>query len=86
MNLEYDGLPADSLEKEFAGYQAVTAEDIARVAKQYLHTDQLTMFVVGNFSKFAEGLAKYGAAHEVAPLQFGNGNGRGRGGRRPAGN
>lgn len=86
MNLEYDGLPADYLEKEFAGYQAVTSEDIARVAKQYLHTDQLTMFVVGNFPKFAEGLAKYGQAHEVTPLQFGNGNARGRGGARPAGN
>ena len=85
MNLEYDGLPADYLEKEFAGYQAVTPEDIERVAKKYLHTDQLTIFVVGDFPKFAEGLTKFGEAREITPLQFGNGNARGRGAR-PAGN
>jgi predicted Zn-dependent peptidase len=85
MNLEYDGLPADYLEKEFAGYQAVTPEDIARVAKQYLHTDQLTIFVVGDFPKFAEGLVKFGEAREITPLQFGSGNTRGRGGARRGG-
>lgn len=87
MNLEYDGLPADYLEKQFAGYQAVTPEDIERVAKQYLHTDQLTIFVVGDFPKFSEGLAEYGEAREVAPLEFGPPGGRpGRRGARPAGN
>jgi len=87
MNLEYEGLPADYLEKEFAGYQAVTPEDIERVAKQYLHTNQLTIFVVGDFPKFAEGMAKYGEAREVTPLEFGPPGGRGgRGGRGPAGN
>ena len=86
MNLEYDGLPADYLEKEFAGYRAVTPEDIERVAKQYLHTDQLTIFVVGDFPKFAEGLANYGEPREVTPLQFDNGNARGRGAAGPGGN
>jgi zinc protease len=77
MNLEYDGLPADYLEKEFAGYKAVTSEDVERVARQYLHTDQLMIFVVGDFPKFAEGLAKFGEPKEVTPLQFGTPGGRG---------
>ncbi len=86
MNLEYDALPADYLEKEFAGYQAVTPEDVARVAKQYLHTEQLTIFVVGDFPKFAEGLGRFGQAREVTPLQFGPPGGRsGSGGARPGG-
>jgi hypothetical protein len=87
MNLEYDGLPADYLEKEFQGYQAVTPEDIERVAKKYLHPDQLTIFAVGDYPKFSADVAKFGQPREITPLQFGNGNARpGRGGARPGGN
>ena len=70
MNLEYDQLPMDYLEKEFAGYQAVTAEDIERVAGKYLQPDQLTMFIVGDFAKVAEQAAALGPVHEVTPFQF----------------
>ena len=87
MNLEYDGLPADYLEKEFAGYQAVTPEDIERVAQEYLHTDQLTIFIVGDFAQFAEGMAQYGEPQEITPLQFGGGDARpGRGSAGAGGN
>jgi predicted Zn-dependent peptidase len=70
MDLEYEGLPADYLEKEFAGYQAVTAEDIERVARQYLKPDQLTIFIVGDFAKIAQEAAQLGPLHEVQPFQF----------------
>ena len=70
MRLEYDGLPSDYLEKEFQGYRAVTPEDIERVAQKYLHLDQLTIFVVGDYPKFADGLAKLGQPKEIKPLQF----------------
>jgi len=70
MRLEYEGLPQDYLEKEFAGYQAVKLEDIQRVAKKYLHPDQLTIFVVGDYPKFAEELSRLGTPHEVEPLRF----------------
>jgi len=76
MRLEYEGLPADYLEKEFAGYQAVTTEEIERVAKKYLHTDQLTIFVVGDYPKFAADLAKLGQPQEIKPLQFDGGEQR----------
>jgi predicted Zn-dependent peptidase len=84
MNLEYDGLPVDYLEKEFQGYQAVTAEDIERVAKKYLHPDQLTIFAVGDYPKFSADVAKFGQPREITPLQFDGGNGR-PGRRGPAG-
>ena len=70
MNLEYKKLPPDYLEKEFAGYQAVTTEDIDRVARQYLLPDQLTMFIVGNFAPISEEAAALGPVHAVTPFQF----------------
>jgi predicted Zn-dependent peptidase len=70
MRLEYEGLPADYLQKEFAGYQAVTAADIERVARQYLHPDQLTIFIVGDFEKFADQAAQLGPVQAWPPFQF----------------
>jgi predicted Zn-dependent peptidase len=70
MNLEYEKLPPDYLEKEFAGYQAVTADDIERVAQKYLHPEQLTMFIVGDVAKFKDDLPKLGPVHEVTMFQF----------------
>jgi len=71
MHVEFDHLPSDYLEKEFAGYQAVTPEDVERVAKKYLHPDQLTIFIVGDYPKFAQDLAKLGQPHQIQPLEFG---------------
>jgi predicted Zn-dependent peptidase len=70
MNLEYEKLPPDYLEKEFAGYQAVTTEDIDRVARQYLLPEQLTMFIVGDFDPISEEAASLGPVHPVTPFQF----------------
>lgn len=72
MHVEYEGLPSDYLQKEFEGYKAVTSEDIERVARQYLHPDQLTIFIVGDFAKFANDAAALGPVHEVQPFQFGD--------------
>ncbi|MSV35166.1 MAG: insulinase family protein [Bryobacterales bacterium] len=78
MGVEFDGLPADYLEKEFAGYQAVTAADIERVAKQYLKPDQATIFIVGDFAKIASQAAALGEAKELQPFNFGEPPARGR--------
>ena len=86
MRLEYDGLPSDYLEKEFQGYRAVTPEDIERVAQKYLHPDQLTIFVVGDYPKFADGLAKLGQPKEIKPLQFDGNDQPRRRGPSPGGN
>jgi zinc protease len=78
MRVEYEGLPQDYLEKEFAGYQAVTPEEIERVARKYLHPDQLTIFIVGDYPKFSKDLAQdlgtYGPPQKVQPLEFSDGN------------
>ncbi|MBI2816060.1 MAG: insulinase family protein [Acidobacteria bacterium] len=74
MRVEYDRLPADYLQKEFAGYEAVTTEDIERVGKKYLHPDQLTVFVVGDYAKFSTELARLGKPQQIQPLEFGDGN------------
>ena len=71
MELEFDGLPPDTLEKEFAGYNAVKPEDIERVAKKYLRPEELTIFVVGDFPKFAQQAAPLGTAKEVQPFNYG---------------
>ena len=70
MNLEYEKLPADYLEREFAGYQAVSAEDINRVAQKYLRPEELTIFIVGDFEKIAEQAAALGPIHAVTPFEF----------------
>jgi len=77
MRLEYEQLPSDYLEKEFAGYQAATSEDIERVAQRYLHPDQLTIFIVGDYPQFAQELSKLGQPHQIQPLEFNDGGGRG---------
>lgn len=71
MGLEFEGLPPDTLEKEFAGYNAVTPADIERVAKKYLRPEELTIFVVGDFPKFAEQAKALGEAKELQPFNFG---------------
>ena len=70
MGLEYEGLPPDYLEKEFAGYQAVTAADIERVAREYLHPEQLSIIIVGDVDKFKNELAPLGPVKEITPFQF----------------
>jgi predicted Zn-dependent peptidase len=70
MGLEYENLPQDYLEKEFAGYQAVTAADIERVAREYLKPDELSIIIVGDVEKFKGDLPALGTVNEITPFQF----------------
>ena len=74
MRLEYEHLPPDYLEKEFQGYQAVTPEEIERVARKYLKPEELTILIVGDYSKLSEELSRLGQPKEIQPLQFEDGN------------
>ncbi len=67
MTYEFYGYPADFLEQYRAGVEKVTAADVDRVAKKYLHQDQMRTLVVGNQTEFDKPLATLGP---VTPIDI----------------
>jgi zinc protease len=63
--LEFYGYPPDYWQKYQHGIEAVTAADVERVAKKYVHPDQLAVLVVGNEKDFDKPLATVG---NVTPI------------------
>jgi zinc protease len=63
--LEFYGYPADYWQKYQHGIEAVTAADVERVAKKYIHPDQLRVLVVGNEKDFDKPLSAVG---NVTPI------------------
>jgi zinc protease len=63
--LEFYGYPADYWQKYQQGIEAVTAADVERVAKKYVHPDQLAVLVVGNEKDFDKPLSTIG---NVTPI------------------
>src|SRR5262249_4390581 len=64
--LDFYGYPADFWQKYQKGIESVTADDVARVAKKYVHPDQLAILVVGNEKDFEKPLATaYGKATPI---------------------
>ena len=47
MGVRLDGLPVDFFDKRNAMVEAVTLEDVNRVAADYLHPENFTFIVVG---------------------------------------
>ena len=60
MNYAFYGLPADFLEQFRANIDKVTAAEVSRVARQYVHPDQLAVLIVGKSAEFDEPLANLG--------------------------
>jgi zinc protease len=60
MTYEFYGYPADFLEKYRAGIEKVTQQDVARVAHQYIHRNQLAVLVVGKAADFDRPLSSFG--------------------------
>ncbi len=60
LGYEFYGYPADFLERYRDAIEKVTAADVARVAHQYVHKDQLAVLVVGNAADFEKPLASFG--------------------------
>jgi len=56
----YYGYPADFLERYRSGIEKVTKEDVARVAKKYIHPDKLVTLVVGKATDFDRPVAEFG--------------------------
>ncbi len=60
MTYEFYGYPPDFLEQYRAGVEKVTTADVDRVAKKYLHKDQMKVLVVGNQGDFDKPLSSLG--------------------------
>lgn len=65
MAYEFHGYPADFLERYRAGIEKVTAADVDRVAKKYIHPDHMAILVVGNSKDFDRGLATFGKVTSI---------------------
>ena len=77
MELVENGLPADYWDTYPARIQAITAEDVQRVAKQYLGKGRIQVIAIGERSKIEEGLKKFGPIEIVDATQLvGAGGGR----------
>jgi len=64
--LEFYDYPADYWQKYQQGIQSVTAAEVERVAKKYVHPEQLAILVIGNQKEFEKPLATvYG---KVTPI------------------
>lgn len=62
---ELEGLPPDFLNRYPEGINAVTAEDLQRVAAAWLDSDYRTMLTLGDSSRFDQPLSRFGAVQEL---------------------
>jgi zinc protease len=60
MTYEKYGYPADFLERYRAGIEKVSQADVAHVAQQYVHKDNLAVLVVGKSADFDRPLSSFG--------------------------
>jgi zinc protease len=60
MRYEFYGYPPNFLELFRAGIEKVTTGDVNRVAKKYLHPEQMAILVVGNSREFGHPLSSLG--------------------------
>ena len=58
LNIETEGLPADFYENYIKNINAVTADDIMRVANKYFLADNIRIVITGKGSEVIEGLEK----------------------------
>jgi len=65
MQLEYDSLPEDFLERYQENISQVTIEDIQRAAKGHLHPYKSILVVVGNGKDFDKPLSEFGEVCEI---------------------
>ncbi|NJD89897.1 MAG: insulinase family protein [Geobacter sp.] len=68
--LEYFDYPKGYLENFRDNIAKVTADDILRVSRKYLHPEALTIMVVGDETKYDQPLATFGAVREIKLENF----------------
>ncbi len=65
VDIEYEDLPLNYLETYLDNVQSVTQEDVQRVAKKYLHPDEIKILVVGDKEKFDKPLDTFGKINVI---------------------
>ncbi len=65
MTYEYYDYPMDYLEKEKAGIEEVTGDDVLEVSKKYLKPEEVKIMVVGRDEDFGEPLSTLGDVTDV---------------------
>ena len=65
VDIEYEELPLNYLETYLDNVQAVTHEDVQRVAGKYLHPDEIKILVVGDKEKFDKPLDSFGKVNVI---------------------
>ncbi|MFO7745633.1 MAG: insulinase family protein [Psychroflexus sp.] len=72
LNIETENLPEDFYETYLEKINAVTQEDIQRVAKKYLKTDQMQIVIAGKGSEVVENLEKVEFKGKKIPVLYFN--------------
>ena len=65
MTFAYYDMPADYLETYQANIEKVTAENVARVAKKYIHPDKTVLLVVGTAADFDRPVSSFGEVTKI---------------------
>lgn len=65
VEIEYEGLPLDYLETYVDNIKVITKEDIERVAKEYLHPDNIKLLVIGDMKQFDKPLTVFGEVNAI---------------------
>ncbi|MBV9492647.1 MAG: insulinase family protein [Acidobacteria bacterium] len=65
MSLEFYGYPADWWQQYVKNVEKVTTADVARVAKQYVHPDQVALLVVGREKDFDKPMSSLGTVKTI---------------------
>jgi zinc protease len=65
MMLEFYGYPADFYQRYPENIQKVTADDLVRVAKTYIHPDQFRVLILGNEKDFDKPLSSLGTVTKL---------------------
>ncbi|HKD78501.1 MAG TPA: pitrilysin family protein [Candidatus Angelobacter sp.] len=65
MRYEFYGYPPDFLERYRAGIEKVTAADVDRVARKYIHPEKMAVLVVGKSADFDRALATFGEVKTI---------------------
>ena len=65
LTLEYFGYPLDWVDRFRDRIDAVTVEDVRRVAREDLHPDRFPIVIVGPTDRFDADLSKFGTVHTL---------------------